>query len=146
MGIPIPRTLQWRHNGCDWVSNHQPHVNMNFHSGVYSGEDQRKHQRSASLAFVRGIHRWPVNSPRKRPVMRKMFPFDDVIMRMVFLLKQGLSEAVAIYLYQMSMTSEPQEAEPTLPFRSLQWSHNEPDGVSNHRRLDRLLKHLFKHR
>ena len=46
---------------------------------VYSGADQRKHQSSASLAFVRGIHRWPVNSPHKEPVMRKMFPFDDII-------------------------------------------------------------------
>ena len=45
---------------------------------VYS--DQRKHKSSASLAFVRGIHRWPVNSPHKGPVTRKMFPFDDVIM------------------------------------------------------------------
>ena len=44
-------------------------------------KDQRKHQRPASLAFVRRIHRWPVNSPHKRPVMRKMFSFDDVIMR-----------------------------------------------------------------
>ena len=48
-------------------------------STVYSGADQRKHQSSASLAFVRGIHRWPVNSPHKGPVTRKMFPFDDVI-------------------------------------------------------------------
>ena len=47
---------------------------------VYSGADQRKHQSSASLAFVGGIHRGPVNSPHKWPVMRKMFPFDDVIM------------------------------------------------------------------
>ena len=31
-------------------------------------------------AFVRGIHRWPVNSRHKWPVTRKMFPFDDVIM------------------------------------------------------------------
>ena len=46
---------------------------------VYSGADQRKHQSSASLAFVRGIHRWPVNSPHKGPIARKMFPFDDVI-------------------------------------------------------------------
>ena len=44
------------------------------------GADQRKHQSSASMAFVRGIHRWPVNSPNKGPVTRKMFPFDDVIM------------------------------------------------------------------
>ena len=49
------------------------------YSTVNSGADQRKHQSSASLAFVRGIHRWPVNSPHKGPVTRKMFPFDDVI-------------------------------------------------------------------
>ena len=47
---------------------------------IYSGTDQRKHQNSASLAFVWGIHWWPVNSPHKWPVMRKMFPFDDVVM------------------------------------------------------------------
>ena len=49
------------------------------YSIVYSDADQRKHQSSASLAFVRGIHRGPVNSPHKWPVTRKMFPFDDVI-------------------------------------------------------------------
>ena len=42
------------------------------YSTVCSGADHRKHQYSASLAFVRGIHRWPVT--------RKMFRFDDVIM------------------------------------------------------------------
>ena len=47
---------------------------------VNSGTDQRKHQSSTSLAFVRGIHRRPVNFPHKGPVTRKMFPFDDVIM------------------------------------------------------------------
>ena len=41
---------------------------------------QQKHQSSASLAFVMGIHRCPVNSPHKGPVTRKMFPLDDVIM------------------------------------------------------------------
>ena len=50
------------------------------YSTVYSGADQRKHQRSASLAFVRGIHRRPVNFPHKWPVTRKMFPLDDAIM------------------------------------------------------------------
>ena len=39
-------------------------------STVCSGTNQRKHQSSASLAFVRGIYRWPV----------EMFPFNDVIM------------------------------------------------------------------
>ena len=50
------------------------------YSPVYSGADQRKHQRSASLAFVREIHRRPVNFPHKLPVARKMCPFDDVVM------------------------------------------------------------------
>ena len=51
------------------------------YSAVYSDADQRKHQSFASLAFVQGIHRWPVNSPHKWPVTRKMFPLDDVIMK-----------------------------------------------------------------
>ena len=50
------------------------------YSTVYSDADQRKHQSSASLAFVREIHRGPVKSPHKWPVTRKKFPFDDVIM------------------------------------------------------------------
>ena len=47
---------------------------------VGSGADRRRHQSSASLAVVRGIHRWLVNSPHKWPVTWKMFLFDDVIM------------------------------------------------------------------
>ena len=77
-------------NGCD-ATFHYTDVIMStkasqitsltiVYSTVYSGADQRKHQSSASLAFVRGIHRWPVNSQHKRPVTRKIFPFDDVIM------------------------------------------------------------------
>ena len=48
---------------------------------VYSGANQRKHTSSASLAFVRGNHRSPVNSSHKEPVMWNMSPFDDVIMK-----------------------------------------------------------------
>ena len=51
-----------------------------IYSTVYSDPDQTKHQSPASLAFVREIHRGPVNSPHKWPITRKMFPFDDVIM------------------------------------------------------------------
>ena len=40
---------------------------------VSSSADQRKHQSSASLAFVMGIHRWPVNSPHKGPVTWECF-------------------------------------------------------------------------
>ena len=50
------------------------------YSTVYSGTDQIKVQSSASLAFVRGIHRWPVNSPHKGPVTRKckVFKFKRI--------------------------------------------------------------------
>ena len=49
-------------------------------STLGSAMDQRRHQSSASLAFVRGIHPWLVNFPHKRPVTRKMFPLDDIFM------------------------------------------------------------------
>ena len=55
-------------------------------TGPLCRADQRQHQSSASLAFVRGIHRWPMDSPHKGPVTGKMFPFDDVIMvKQIFL-------------------------------------------------------------
>ena len=78
-GITKPYwSLQWRHNGHDSVSNHQSHDYLL--NGLFRRRS-KKHQSSASLAFVRGIHRGPVNSPHKWPVTRKMFPFDDVIMQ-----------------------------------------------------------------
>ena len=68
---------QWRHNGCDGVSNHRcPNCLLSRLFGRIS----KKHQSSAWLVSVRGIHRLPVNSPHKGPVTRKMFPFDGVIM------------------------------------------------------------------
>ena len=72
--------LQWRHYESDGVS-------ITGVSIVCStvDADQRKHQSPASLAFMRGIHRPPVNFPHKRLVWRKMFPFDDVIMIYHFL-------------------------------------------------------------
>ena len=82
------KCMQWQYACCDL---HYDDVTMSLmasqitsltivYSTVYWGADQRKHQSSASLAFVRGIHRGPVNSPHKWPVTRKMFPFDDAIM------------------------------------------------------------------
>ena len=59
------------HNGHDGVSNHQPHhclLSRLFRS------------RSKKTSKLRVTGRWPVNSPHKWPVTRKMFPFDDVIM------------------------------------------------------------------
>ena len=60
--------LRWRHNGCDSVSNHQPHdclLNRLF----------RRRSKKTSRLRVTGLC-----APHKWPVTRKMFPFDDVIM------------------------------------------------------------------
>ena len=58
------------------------------YSIVYSVADQTKPQSSASLAFVQGIHRGPVNSTHNWPLKRKMFPFDDVIMEVTFIISK----------------------------------------------------------
>ena len=97
--------LQWRHNGHDSVSNHQPHDCL-----LNPDADQRKYQITASLAYVRGIHQGPVNFPHKWPVTRKMFPFDDVIMTVVvrvwmsnhILQKQSLPTCADFHKNQMS--------------------------------------------
>ena len=72
------KSLHWHHNERDGVSYHR--CLDGLLNPFCSGVDQRKHQNSALLAFVRRIHRWSVNSPHKGPVTRKMFPFDDIIM------------------------------------------------------------------
>ena len=72
------------------------------YSTVYSDAAQGKHQSSASLAFVWGIHRGPVNSPHKWPVMRKMFPFDDVIIELIthspFYVRVGVFVCICIMM------------------------------------------------
>ena len=64
-------------------------------SPVRSGSDQGKHQSSASLAVVRGIHQRPLDSPHKGPVTQKMFPFDDIIM----VLNRWPSLLTCMYIY-----------------------------------------------
>ena len=44
------------------------------YSIFYSGTDQGRHQSSMSLASVRGIYRWLVNSPHKGPVIDGILP------------------------------------------------------------------------
>ena len=68
------------------------------YSTIYSDADQSKHQSSASLAFVWGIHRWAVNSPHKWPLTRKMSPFDDVIMNLLFFNKHAFGLAGAAFV------------------------------------------------
>ena len=69
---------QWRHNEHDGVSTHH---HQKFSLNRLFRRKSKKHQSSASLAFVRGIDLWPVNSPQKGPATRNMFPFADVIMQ-----------------------------------------------------------------
>ena len=111
------------------------------YSAVYSGADSRKHQSSASLAFVGGINRWAVNSPHKWPVTRKMFPFDDVIkLKRKLLLHWQKSHLYIISLYQYT------------PFNAIikksllqQWRHIEHYDVSNHQHLDCVQQIVHAH-
>ena len=68
--------LQWRQNGRDGVSNQQ------YHNCLLNRLFRRRSKNTWKLrvtGLLQGFHRWPVNSPHKGPVTRKMFPFDDVI-------------------------------------------------------------------
>ena len=79
-------TLKWHHDVRDGVSNHQPHdclLNRLFRCR------SKTTSKLCVTGFVRGIHRWPVNSPHKRPVTRKIFPFDDVIMIWTYFITGG---------------------------------------------------------
>ena len=76
--LGIAKSSEWRYGDVIMGAMTSQFTSLTIvYSTVYLGTDQRKHQSSASLAFVRGIHRWPVNSPQKRPITHKMFPFDD---------------------------------------------------------------------
>ena len=73
-------------------------------STVCSGVDQRKHQCSASLAFVREIHRWPVDSPHNGRVTQKIFPFNYVMMKNFFLNMTIFTALLDIlYFYEKNM-------------------------------------------
>ena len=67
------------------------------YSTFYSDADHRKHHSSASLAFVRGFHRGPVNSPHKWPVTRKTFPFDAVTMYIEQIIDPSDAEAESFW-------------------------------------------------
>ena len=77
MVMKMYSSLQWCNNGCGSISNHQL---LDCLLNCLFRRRSKKTSNSTSLAFVRGIHWWPVDSPHKGPVTRKMFPFDDFIM------------------------------------------------------------------
>ena len=76
--LPSFKSLHWRHNGHDSVSNHQP--NDCLLNRLFRCRSKKTSKLRVTGLCVGGIHRRPVNSPYKWPVTRKMFPFDDVIM------------------------------------------------------------------
>ena len=72
-------TLRWRHNGRDGVSNHQPHdclLNRVFR------HRSKKTSKLCVTGLCAGNSPGTGEFPRKGPVTRKMFPFDDVIMQL----------------------------------------------------------------
>ena len=92
-GIPgSPIESQWHYTDVIMGTRASQITSLTIvYSTVYSDADQRWHQSSASLAFVRGIQRRPVNSPHKWPVTRKMFPFDNVIMETPGIIQRNLT-------------------------------------------------------
>ena len=74
---PSVKTIHWRQRD---IMASQLSGNSIVFSTDCSGAHKIKHQSSASLVFVRGIHRWSVNSPDEGPVTGKMFPFYVIIM------------------------------------------------------------------
>ena len=95
------------------------------YSIVYSGADQRTHQSSASLAFVRGIHRRPVNSPHKWPVTRKMLPFDDVIMGKYLLggAVMTRSNGISYFIQHCTAINQSSYSQKTPPYLTLMVSY-----------------------
>ena len=87
--------LHWRHNDHDGVSYHQPH-------GCLLKRLFRRRSKKTSKRHVTGLcvgnSPGPVNSPHKGPVMRKMFPFDDVIMHWAWLLVDSPEDSHPIRL------------------------------------------------
>ena len=70
--------IWWRHQDYSDVKWNQRCLNSLFDrlfSSFLFKHKTRKHQSSTSLAFVRGIHGWSLDSVPKGPVIRKMFPF-----------------------------------------------------------------------
>ena len=76
--VLLTSTLQWCHNGHDSVSNHQPH------DGLLNRLSRRRSRKTSKLrvtGLCAGNSPGTGESQHKWPVTRKMFPFDDVIMK-----------------------------------------------------------------
>ena len=88
------------------MTSHERHVVSNHRSldclfNSLCAPTSKRHQSPHYWPFVRGIHRWPVNSPHKGPVTRKKLPFDDVIMVCTISATQN-----SLYLYHSMCTRQ----------------------------------------
>ena len=96
------------------------------YSTVHSDADQRKHQSSASLAFVRGIHRGPVNSRANGQLHGKCFHLMTS--------SSGACEAAAL----LSTTPRLRTRSSTndfAPLRCMGWVYLRPDRPADPSRL-----------
>ena len=81
LNLIMPRSINLvafrvTHNERDEVSNHRC---LDCLLNRFFRCRSKKTSKTASLVFVRGVHKWPVNSPHKVPVTQKMLPFDDIV-------------------------------------------------------------------
>ena len=106
-------------------------------STVCSGANKRKHQSSASLAFVRGIHQWRVES----------FPFDDVIMKCPIIGNVPLSALSLLVLMSafIVFTSCTILVLSDASSRAHQWSSDQKYTRFNYVSMKRVSKSWFKH-
>ena len=94
--ITATNSLQWRHNKLDSVSNHQPHeclLNRLFKAKIKETSKLRV------TGLCEGKSPEVGEIPAQRPVTRKVFPFDDVIM-LQWWLRRGFFLYAAFSLYQ----------------------------------------------
>ena len=137
------QSLQWRHNGRDGVWNHRHYgclLNRLF------GCRSKKTSKLRLTGLCVGFHRGPVNSPRKGPVTRKMFPFEDVIMcwHSVINVRVRCSMDARNWHERQRAAWVASQVKSRSSFNILQWRHNEHDGVSDHQPHDCLLNRLFR--
>ena len=89
----LQATLQWHHNERDGVSNHQPH-------GFLLNRLFKRRSEETSKLLVTGLYAGnsllTVEFPAQRPITRKMFLFDDVVIKIMLPLSyQSLPTALS---------------------------------------------------
>ena len=73
---------EWRHNESHGISNHRL---IDYLLNPLLRRASKETSKLRVTGVCEGNQRWPVDSPHKGPVTRKMFPFDDVIMNIALL-------------------------------------------------------------